>query len=430
MQEIISKQTVGQDAIVDRGAARHAPLNPLLTAAKPILILVNNMKHTQSSLSSTVLLHKFSETVKEFEEQAERQGVPYETVKAARYCLCTMVDEFAARAGWADENWASHSLLVTFHDETWGGEQFFELLTKLRQDPKKHLDLIELMYYCLSFGYMGKYQVLNDGEIQVERLKRELYQLITQYKPLQAFTLVDRQQALTQAAAKNKLSIPWWVCGVFVLLFLAVLYALLSWRLASHFDTVSTEISSLDLPEFAQETPVEGKTVYLSPFLKNEIERSLVQVKDEMGRSTITIMGDGLFESGSADVRDQFFPVLARVSQALNSVEGQVVVAGYTDDRPIKSLTYPSNWHLSQARADAVREIILSYINEGSRIRSEGRGASNPIVENNSVENLARNRRVEITLFVTGLVDKPSQNDFSHNGAGPANIATPNSEEQ
>ncbi|MBP6563660.1 MAG: type VI secretion system protein TssL, long form [Neisseriaceae bacterium] len=429
MQETISKQAMGQEALMEGSAARPALANPLLTAAKPILILVNSMKHTQSALSSTVLLHKFSETIKDFEEQAERQGAPYETVKAARYCLCTLVDEFAARAGWADENWASHSLLVTFHDETWGGEQFFELLAKLRQDPKKHLDLIELMYYCLSFGYMGKYQVLNDGEIQVERLKRELYQLITQYKPLKPFALVDRQQAMTQAAAKNKLSIPWWVCGVFILLFFAVLYALLSWRLASQFDTVSTQISSLSLPEFAQDTPVAGKTVYLTPFLRNEIDRNLVQVKDEMGRSTITIMGDGLFESGSADVRDQYFPVLARVSQALNSVEGQVVVAGYTDDRPINSLTYPSNWHLSQARADAVRTILMKYINEGSRIRSEGRGASNPIVENSSAENLARNRRVEITLLVTGLVDKPGAQDISHQGSGQINPAEPNSEE-
>ena len=55
-------------------------------------------------------------------------------------------------------------------------------------------------------------------------------------------------------------------------------------------------------------------------------------MEDFQDRSTVTILGDGLFESGSAQIQDQYYPVLARVSQALDSVEGQIVVTGYTDD--------------------------------------------------------------------------------------------------
>jgi type VI secretion system protein ImpK len=51
--------------------------------------------------------------------------------------------------------WSRHSLLVTFHNETWGGEKFFQLLAKLAQNPQQHAHLLELMYYCLALGFEG-----------------------------------------------------------------------------------------------------------------------------------------------------------------------------------------------------------------------------------------------------------------------------------
>lgn len=69
-----------------------------------------------------------------------------------------------------------------------------------------------------------------------------------------------------------------------------------------------------------------------------------------------------LFDSGSENIQDQYFPVLARVGQALESAQGQIVVTGYTDDTPIQSMSFPSNWHLSQARADAIKQILLKYV--------------------------------------------------------------------
>ena len=87
----------------------------------------------------------------------------------------------------------------------------------------------------------------------------------------------------------------------------------------------------------------------------------------------------------------------------MNSAEGQVIVSGYTDDQPIRGVTFPSNWHLSQGRADAVKEILTKYVTDGAtRIRSEGRGETNPVAPNDTAENRAKNRRVEIILFVTG----------------------------
>lgn len=377
--------------------------NPLIEAAKPVLILANSMQQTTSQLSTDSLINKFSLLINNFEENAEKNGAKYDAIQAAKYCLCTFVDELAVRAGWADETWSKNSLLVSFYDETWGGERFFEIIQNLKQDSDKNIDLLEFMYLCLQFGYKGKYQVLNNGELEIDKIKRDLLALIHSKRPDQTVNLFKHNPIITNnIQRKRRLAIPLWVVGVLGAVALGVGYFTMQWSLGDKFNTASTKVNSLKLPSVITKQQDTQKTVRLRPLLENEITRKLVSVEDFQDRSTVTILGDGLFESGSAQIQDQYYPVLAAVSQALDSVEGQIIVTGYTDNQPIQSLNFPSNWHLSQARADAVKEILLNYVkNGGTRIRSEGRGSTDPVAPNDTLENRAKNRRVEITLFTT-----------------------------
>ena len=377
--------------------------NPLIEAAKPVLILANSMQQTTSQLSTDSLINKFSLLINNFEENAEKNGAKYDAIQAAKYCLCTFVDELAVRAGWADETWSKNSLLVSFYDETWGGERFFEIIQNLKQDSDKNINLLEFMYLCLQFGYKGKYQVLNNGELEIDKIKRDLLALIHSKRPDQTVNLFKHNPIITNnIQRKRRLAIPLWVVGVLGAVALGVGYFTMQWSLGDKFNTASTKVNSLKLPSVITKQQDTQKTVRLRPLLENEIARKLVSVEDFQDRSTVTILGDGLFESGSAQIQDQYYPVLAAVSQALDSVEGQIIVTGYTDNQPIQSLNFPSNWHLSQARADAVKEILLNYVkNGGTRIRSEGRGSTDPVAPNDTLENRAKNRRVEITLFTT-----------------------------
>lgn len=382
--------------------------NPLIEAAKPVFILTNSMQQTTSQLSTDSLINKFSLLINNFEENAEKNGAKYDAIQAAKYCLCTFVDELAVRAGWADETWSKNSLLVSFYDETWGGERFFEIIQNLKQDSDKNIDLLEFMYLCLQFGYKGKYQVLNNGELEIDKIKRDLLALIHSKRPDQTVNLFKHNPIITNnIQRKRRLAIPLWVVGVLGAVALGVGYFTMQWSLGDKFNTDSIKINSLKLPSAITKQQDAQNTVRLRPLLENEITRKLVSVEDFQDRSTVTILGDGLFESGSAQIQDQYYPVLAAVSQALDSVEGQIIVTGYTDNQPIQSLNFPSNWHLSQARADAVKEILLNYVkNGGTRIRSEGRGSTDPVAPNDTLENRAKNRRVEITLFTTGTGPK------------------------
>ena len=380
--------------------------NPIISAAKPVFVLSNAMKNSTTQLSTEKVLFRFTKMIEDFEAEAEQEGAPYEMVKAAQYCLCTFVDESAVRSGWSDEEWSQRSLLVSFFDETWGGERFFEILEKAKLDVDKNLYLIEFIYLCLQFGYKGKYQIANNGETILEQEKSKLIELIKSKRP-ETFSLLFHESISSKQdeEVKRRWHIPLWVIAVLASLIVAFFYIILRFFLGSTMDDTSAKINNLSLPKNAQYTVVGRDTTQtkpLTPALQSEISRDLVEVNDFADRSVITILGDGLFESGSENVQNQFFPVLATIGQALQGINGQVVVTGYTDDTPIQSITFPSNWHLSQARADAVKDILTDYIENKNRIRSEGRGSTNPVVANDTAENKAKNRRVEITVYSLG----------------------------
>jgi type VI secretion system protein ImpK len=123
-----------------------------------------------------------------------------------------------------------------------------------------------------------------------------------------------------------------------------------------------------------------------------------VQVRDLSDRSIVVIKGDGFFEPGSAVISDRVKPLLARIDAGLQATPGTVLVTGHTDNQPIRSLRYPSNWHLSQDRATAVKALLASVKPE--RIRAEGRADAEPVDANATPAGRARNRRVEITLIL------------------------------
>jgi type VI secretion system protein ImpK len=93
---------------------------------------------------------------------------------------------------------------------------------------------------------------------------------------------------------------------------------------------------------------------------------------------------------------------VTRIGDALKQVAGNVVVTGHTDNQRVFSARFPSNWHLSQARAEAVRDMLAARTGSPARFSAEGRGDAEPIAPNDSAVNRARNRRVDITVLAPG----------------------------
>ena len=380
--------------------------NPLVAAANPLLVLIPQIRNSQVHENLDLLRERLVDEIRQFELRAQHAGVPNETILGARYCLCTALDEACALTPWGGHGeWSSKSLLVTFHNETWGGEKFFQLLAKLSQNPGPHIDLLELLYFCLMLGFEGRYRVVDNGRSQLETLKQRLLLTLRNVRGQYAGALSPHWEAEATLNKVKRLPIPLWVVALCTLFLGILVYLAFSWLLGSSSDKLFSRIVQIQPPRMQIQAPVAQPTVAapdrLATFLAPEIREDLLTVRDEADRSVVVLRGDGLFESGSAQVRQQYLPVLSRVADALNGTVGAILVTGYSDNVPIRTVQYPSNWELSQARADSVKSLLESRLHEQHRVRAEGKGEADPVVPNDTAENRARNRRVEITLLVS-----------------------------
>ena len=149
--------------------------------------------------------------------------------------------------------------------------------------------------------------------------------------------------------------------------------------------------------QIAQEVAQQAEE--LKEMLQLEIEESLVTVESEAAKIIIRINEKGSFASGSADFNYGFADVMVRISEAVARAPGSVVVAGHTDDIPISTARFRSNWELSSARAvSVVHELLKEPAMDPRRVRIEGHADSKPILPNDTSENRAINRRVELVI--------------------------------
>ena len=128
--------------------------NPLTGAAISLLSLVAQLRNTSTHPDVAGLRASIIEEIKHFEIKVKNQGVSSEQVQAARYAICTLLDETVLNTPWGCNSiWGTQSLLIFFHKEAWGGEKFFLILKNCMQQPGTHLDLLELLYFCLVFRF-------------------------------------------------------------------------------------------------------------------------------------------------------------------------------------------------------------------------------------------------------------------------------------
>jgi len=153
--------------------------NPLESAAAPLLTLLGRLRDAPSHPDPAELRNSVIAEIKAFEAKAQDLDIDRETIFWARYVLCASIDEMVLTTPWGNSSiWQQQSLLITLHNEAWGGEKFFQLLQKLVQNPGRNIELLELMYLCLSFGFEGRYRPLPDGYQQLQLLRDNLYRTI------------------------------------------------------------------------------------------------------------------------------------------------------------------------------------------------------------------------------------------------------------
>jgi chemotaxis protein MotB len=144
---------------------------------------------------------------------------------------------------------------------------------------------------------------------------------------------------------------------------------------------------------------IEEQADEIRESLEHEIAEGLVTVATESLRIIIRINEKGSFPSGSAVLKAGFEPVMEKITESVNQSVGKVVVAGHTDDIPISTDWYRSNWELSAARSVTVAHFMLNdKKTDANRVVIQGFADTKPLVANDSAKNRAINRRVEIII--------------------------------
>ena len=155
------------------------PDNPLVSCATDLFTVAGQLRGSASHPDPAGLLQRLIGQVREFERCVRGKGLTDTVVLPARYVLCALLDESVLDTPWGSQSiWASKGLLVSFHNETWGGEKFYDALDRLLAFPSGNLHLLELMYLCLAMGFEGRYRARDGGREQLERIREQLYQTI------------------------------------------------------------------------------------------------------------------------------------------------------------------------------------------------------------------------------------------------------------
>ncbi len=381
--------------------------NLLVRAATPLLLLGVELRHSATAPDVARLREQAVAQIRRFESRAQSANVPAQTVTAARYVLCTMLDEAVLNAPWGEQSgWSQKTLLVTFHGESYGGAKFFQILERLNADASRHIDLIELMYICLALGFAGRYQIEAGGRAKLADIQEDLYRRIQTQRAAPAAALSPHWRGIEDRRNPLIRYVPLWVIAAAAACILLGAFLFLYTRLNSASAPISALASqagleNVVLPDHAQRPPPR-KT--LKELLAPEASAGKLQIiEQDNGRELVRLAATGMFGSGGVDVSDKLVPVLHAITAALNQVPGRVIVVGNTDDVPIRSLKYKDNFALSAARAQAVVKILEQGLNDAGRLESTGAGASKPIaLPPNLPANRARNRRVDLVYIPEG----------------------------
>jgi chemotaxis protein MotB len=133
--------------------------------------------------------------------------------------------------------------------------------------------------------------------------------------------------------------------------------------------------------------------------LRAMIDAGQLKVVIREGRMLIALANDVLFDSGKTEIKPEGQVALGQVAQVLVTIpDRKFLVAGHTDNVPIKTTRFPSNWELSTARAVEVTRFLIKNGMKPEVLAAAGHGEFDPVAKNETAEGRAQNRRIEIVL--------------------------------
>jgi type VI secretion system protein ImpK len=389
--------------------------SPLTAAAAPLLDLLSRIgggAQAAHVANPDELRDRAVRALQAFEAECRVAQVPDEQLRAAHYALCAALDDSALATPWGQSSsWSTRSLSSAFHQDVRSGERFFDLLAGLQREPGRYLPALEVCYLCLSLGMRGRYRLDPRGSAEIERIREGLYQILSQLNGPFERDLSAHWQGVDAPHKGPGRAIPAWVALAVVVALLAFAWIWASSSVNARSDALQQHLVQLPpgkLPGIERKAPSVAPAAAppaapdavdrLRKFLASEIAEGLVTVEGDPQRLLIRVTARGMFDSGSATVQPKFTNVLGRIGEALGSEPGRITVLGHSDNQPIRTVQFPSNFQLSAARAQSAMAVLAGNTGQPERFSSAGRADTEPLAANDTPEGREKNRRIDIVL--------------------------------
>ncbi|NSX53728.1 type IVB secretion system protein IcmH/DotU [Parasulfitobacter algicola] len=410
---------------------------PLLVAeAAALLNLAHTLRVRTAPPDLGTLRRETTQAVKEYEAQLASSGIVPEQSRAAHYIVCATLDDVIRNTPWGAD-WSVSGLVSTFHIDVTGGDRVFELLNHFQSNPGAHRDILMLIYLCLSLGFEGRTRVSARGSMELAQIRDGLYRTLRTQLGTFERDLSPRWQGEDAAHEPIKSGrLLWAIAGALVLTF-TLLYSALSYSLNRSSDEVLLTFANLPpnaipsifipdpppppvIPEVVEpEIPEVVPAPVLPPppdpieefmaFLQREVDEGLVILVREGDAVLVRVLNTGAFASGSAVVEPDFYDVFDRIGTGIAINDFEVTIQGHTDSSRVGSGSrFASNFELSEARANAVRERIENMVGSSEFITVEGKGDTSPVATNDTIEGRQANRRTDIIVRKIGARVPPS----------------------
>lgn len=385
-------------------------MNQLTACAATLFALISRIRNRAQHMDPDKLRQSVVAEVRGFENRALQAGIAAQTVKIARYAMCATLDDVVLNTPWGGQSsWGLQSMVGTFHRETVGGDRFYDLLARLEKEPGGNIDMLEFLYMCMSLGFEGRLRIEQGGSEKHMQIRGALARIIRAQRGPVERDLAPHWEGLKRPFKALSAWRLVWIALTVTTLLLGLQFVGLSWALSNQTERIIGQLSIVDAGPVAQlerrapppppppPTPtVEEQIAKVSGFLEPEIADGIVEVFQRGNTLIIRLAGSGMFGSGSDSLQPDFESPVNRLAQAMNDEKGKLIVVGHSDNVPIRSSRFPSNMHLSLARAKSVMAGMARVLNDPDRLSAEGRADKEPLADNATRAGRARNRRIEV----------------------------------
>jgi type VI secretion system protein ImpK len=394
--------------------------NPLIGAFASLLAFAPELESPTAPSDPETLRTRLLDSLIAARDAAVARGVPLARADAAAWAVAALLDDLALNTPWGGTSaWPRQPLVSTLYGDVDAGARFFDRLEELEAHPNRDRELLELLYFCLSLGFRGRYRVPGRaGARSLEAVRTSAARLLRDPEAAQA-PLSPNWQGVVAADEPRRFTVPLWVLFAAATVAAAAIYFALSLRLEGQSEQLAVLARSLPPAERAEifrpprdttqppARPAEASDFALVPGFQAAAPEGLrpaLKGSETVSLAKLVVQWTNpeVFRSSQAELTQGFEPLIASIGQTIAANQdliGEVTVVGHTDSIPVSGANpFNDNQGLSEARAATIARILIANGAPPDRVRWEGRAATEPVASNKSKDGRALNRRVEILI--------------------------------